>query len=139
MTHGSTDPARTTDVDRCIDCFHPLHQTTEQDSTGKLAVVWSGPEGWVCDATGDEHRPQEHFTEAHRRAVKRVTEAYERPVEPTEIDDDCWYVDALTDLMHYCAEAGLNPTDAFASAERHFEAEWTAPDDLSDDYERDSG
>jgi hypothetical protein len=43
---------------RCRDCEHPLHQMAEKALSGETAVVWADQHDvWVCDETGNEHRP----------------------------------------------------------------------------------
>jgi hypothetical protein len=43
---------------RCRDCEHPLHQMAEKALSGEYAMVWADQDDdWVCDVTGDEHRP----------------------------------------------------------------------------------
>jgi hypothetical protein len=43
---------------RCRDCEHPLHHRPEKALSGETQMVWADQhDSWVCDETGNEHRP----------------------------------------------------------------------------------
>jgi hypothetical protein len=45
-------------VIRCRDCEHPLHHRPEKALSGETQMVWADQHDvWVCNETGNEHRP----------------------------------------------------------------------------------
>ena len=56
--HGLTSSANITPLERCADCGDGIQELQEKAvASGEVATVWSSENGWVCDTTGQEHRP----------------------------------------------------------------------------------
>lgn len=66
----------------CADCEKPIEAKQEKALSGEVATVYGDPSGsWVCDVTGDEHRPVEPCLNAGPDCDGRVL--YRMPLSGT--------------------------------------------------------
>lgn len=84
----------TTETGTCKDCGHPIAHVFDKALDGTLALVWMDSTGdWICEPTGDEHRPDSPDS-TYQRDLDFATEG----MSASELLVDSVFNDVVSDV-----------------------------------------